>query len=80
MGSWAERTRGKVAAGGPGVPHSCADKPGGITGERDRPTTQGSSGEIKPQTSDCKHLRGLRRQWEKLPALQESPLERPMGS
>ena len=37
-------------------------------------------GEIKPQTTDCKHLWGLRRQWEKLPVSQESSLERPTGS
>ena len=43
MGSWAERTHGKAAAGGPGwarqwlvesvVLHSSADKPGGTTRE-----------------------------------------------
>ena len=36
--------------------------------------------EIKPQTTDGKHLWGLRRQHEKFPASQESPLERPTGS
>ena len=35
---------------------------------------------IKPQTTDWKHLWGLRRQQEKLPASQESSLERPTGS
>ena len=60
MGSRANRTHGKVAAGGPGwerqqlvdrvVPHSCADKLGGTTGEGDRPNHPGfQGGEIKPQ-------------------------------
>ena len=32
------------------VPHLCADKPGGTTGEQDRPCNPGlQSGEIKPQ-------------------------------
>ena len=35
------------------VPHSSADKPGGTTGERDKPRNPGlQRGEIKPQTSD----------------------------
>ena len=36
--------------------------------------------EIKPQTTDRKHLWGLKQQWEKLPASQESSLERTTGS
>ena len=36
--------------------------------------------EIKPQTSDCKHLWRLRQQREKLPASQKSSLERPTGA
>ena len=58
MGSRAEQTRGKAGGQGGGwqtwpggrlrtadwvVPYSRADKPGGTTGEQDRPTTQGSS-------------------------------------
>ena len=62
------------------VPPSWADKLGGTTGEWDRPTTQGSSREMKSQTSDWKHLWGLRQQQAKLPASQESSLERPTGS
>ena len=55
------------------VPHSCADKPGGTTGERDRPLNPGlQRREIKPQTSDLKHLWRLRWQWKKLPASQET--------
>ena len=59
-GSWAERTRSKAAAGGPGeaaagtaaVLHSCADKPGG-TGKRNGLHNPGLQyREIKPQTSD----------------------------
>ena len=35
------------------VPHSCADKPGGTTGEQDRPSNPGFLlREIKPQTSE----------------------------
>ena len=49
--------------------------------DRSRPRNPGlQHGEIKPQTSDWKHLWGLRWQWEKLPASQESSLERPTGS
>ena len=55
----------ETAAGGPG------DRPR-------NPEFQG--GEIKPQSTDCKDLWGLRRQKEKLPASQESSLERPMGA
>ena len=61
------------------VPHLRADKPEGTTGEWDRPHSPGlQHGEIKPQTSEWKNW-GLW-QWEKLPASQESPLERPTGS
>ena len=58
MGSWAERTRGKVTAGGPGeavameweVPHSCVGEPRGTTGERDRPRNpEFQHRETKPQ-------------------------------
>ena len=63
------------------VPHWSTDKQGGTTGERNRPHNPGLQGrEIKPQTSDWKHLWGLRHQWEKIPASQESSLERPTGS
>ena len=57
-GSRAERTRGKAAVGRPArqllveqaVPCSSADKPGGTTGEQDRPHNPGFQwGEIKPQ-------------------------------
>ena len=57
--SQVERTPGKAASGGLdevvacrlGVPHSCADKPGGTTGERDRlHNTRFQCGEIKPQS------------------------------
>ena len=55
----------KAEAGGPG----------------DRPHNPGLQiWEVKPQTSDCKHLWGLRQQWEKLPASQESWLDRPTGA
>ena len=48
-----ERTRSKAVAGGPAVPHSHIDKPGGTTGVRDRPHNPGFwLGEIKPQTSN----------------------------
>ena len=60
-GSQAERTGSKAAAGGPGwarrrlaewaVPLSCADKPGGTTGDPDRPHNTGlQHREIKPQS------------------------------
>ena len=50
-GSWAERTRGKVVE--QAAPHLHVDKPGGTTGEQDRPHNLGFQlGEIKPQTSD----------------------------
>ena len=63
------------------APHMCADKLGGTTGDLSGPHNPGFQHEgIKPQTSDWKHLWGLKRQWEKLPASQESSLERPTGS
>ena len=53
-GGGVERTRGKEAAGGLGqarwqvaervIPHSCADKLGGTTGEADHATQGSSSG------------------------------------
>ena len=53
MGSQVERTWGKAVAGGRGGPHLCGDKPGGTTGEQDRPHNPGLQlGEIKPQTSE----------------------------
>ena len=62
------------------VPHSCVEKPGGTTGEQDKPCNPGfQRGEIKPQTSGCKNLWELQLQ-EKLPASQESLLEKPTGS
>ena len=61
-------------------PHSHIDKPGGISGEQDRPATQGSSaGKETFKTSGCKNLWGLW-QWEKLLVSQEGPLEGPTGS
>ena len=57
MGSQVERTLHKAAAGGPGrarwglaeqaVPHSRANKPGGTTGSKTEPATQGSVWENK---------------------------------
>ena len=45
-----ERTCSKAAVGRPGVPHLCADKLGGTTGEQDRPQNAEFRGrEIKPQ-------------------------------
>ena len=59
MGSWAERTPAKVAAGGLGwvatgkvcgPTNLCADKPGRTTGKQDRPSNLGfQCGEIKSQ-------------------------------
>ena len=55
MGSWAERTHGKVVTKRPGlaewaIPYSCADKAGGTTGQQDRPCNPGlQCAEIKPQ-------------------------------
>ena len=59
-GSWVESTHSKVAARGLGwvqqqlvdwaFPHLCADKPGGTTGEQDRPCNPGfRSRELKLQ-------------------------------
>ena len=46
-----EDQAGKTLAGGPGVPHFCANKPGGTTGEQNRPYNPGfQHGEIKPQS------------------------------
>ena len=42
-GSRAARTCSRVRLADRAVPHSRADKPGGTTGEQDRPTTQGPS-------------------------------------
>ena len=65
---------GKPADGGAAVPHLCGDKPGRITGERERPSNPGfQRREIKPQ-----NLWVLRQQ-EKLSASQESLLERPQA-
>ena len=88
--SWAEGTLGKVVAGGPGE-GAAAGRLGGPTftcgqtrrnnwGMRQTIQSRVPGREIRPQTSDCKHLWGLRRQQEKLPASQESSLERPTGS
>ena len=57
MGSQAERTRGKAAAGGPDKAVDCGlGSPtfvGGTTGERNRPHNPGSQfREVKPQISD----------------------------
>ena len=60
-----KRTRDKVVAGGPSDRQS---------------SPEFQCGEIKPQTTDKKHLWGLRQQWEKLPASQERLLERPTGA
>ena len=63
---WAKlQLASEAAAGGPG------DRPRNPEFQR---------GEIKPQTTDRKHLWGLRQLQEKLPASQESFLERPTGS
>ena len=65
----------------PAAPHSHIDKPGGTAGEQSRLSNPGLQlGEIKPQTCDGKHPKGLRQQWEKLPASQERSLERPTGA
>ena len=53
------------------VPHLCVHKPGGTTGEKDRPSNPGlQCWKITPQTSVCKNLWGPR-WWEKLPTSQE---------
>ena len=65
----------------PTAPHSRTDKPVGMARERSRQHKPGlQHGEIKPQTSDCKHPWGLRRQQEKLLPSQEKSLERPTGA
>ena len=89
MGSREERTRGKVAAGGPSEVADCGvgwaklqlagEGAAGRPGNRPR-NPEFQRGETKPQTTDWKHLWGLRLQWEKLPASQESSLERPTGA
>ena len=51
---------GKVAAGRPVVPPLGADKPGGTTGEQDRPCNLGfQRGEIKPQDLGLKKPVGV---------------------
>ena len=65
----------------PVAPHSHIDKPGGTKGEPSRPQnprapTRGN----KASNHRLKTPWGLRRQWEKLPASQESSLERSTGS
>ena len=63
---WAKlQLAGEAAAGGPG------DRPSNPEFQR---------GEIKPQTTDGKHLWELRQQQEKLPASQESSLKEPTVS
>ena len=57
MGSQAERTRGKAAAGGPDKAADCGlgstTFVGGTTGERDKPCNpEFQCGEIMPQTSN----------------------------
>ena len=63
------------------VKHSHEDKQGGTTGEQDRLHNPGfQCREIEPQMLRLKKsLWGLRQQ-NKLPASQESSLERPTGS
>ena len=64
----------------PMAAHLRTDKPGGTVGEQNRLCNPGPQcGEMKPQTSDWKHLWGLRQQ-EKLPGSQERSLERPTGA
>ena len=71
----------KVVAVGPCAPHLCIDKPGGMAGELSRPSNPGLQlREIKPQTSDWKHLWGLRWHRQKLPTSHESLLGRPTGT
>ena len=89
MGSWVERTLSKAAAGGPGKAADCgAGGPTFVCGKT-RKSTWGAKqtcnpklqhGEIKPQTTNRKHLWGFRQQQKKLPASQESLLERPTRS
>ena len=77
MGSWVERPRNKAAAGRPSEVADCgvgwpklqlaSEAAGG--GPGDRPCNpEFQCGEIKLQTSDGKHLWGLRQQQEKLQA------------
>ena len=89
MGSQEERTRGKAEASGPSKMADCGAgwtklRLAGETaagGPGNRPCNpQIQHGEIKPQTTDCKHLWGLRQQLKKLPASQESSLERLTGA
>ena len=47
--------------------------------EKDQATQTPSAGGKSLKNSDCKNMQGLR-EWEKLPASQESSLERPTGS
>ena len=89
MGSWVQRAHSKAAAGGPSETVDCgagwaklqlaSEAAAGGPGDRPR-NPEFQRGEIKPQTTDWKHLWGLRLQWEKLPASQESSLERPTGA
>ena len=89
MGSRAQKTWDKVAAGRPSEVVDCGVGWGKLQlagqtaagGPGDRPCNpQFQGGEIKPQTTDWKHLCGLRQQQEKLPASKESLLERPTGA
>ena len=72
---WLEDWVGKDAAGGPSKAAA-----GGSSDRQHNPGLQ--HGEIKPQTTDWKHLWGLEGQQEKLPGelSQESSLERLTGS
>ena len=81
MGSWAERTCSKVVAGGQGwtrlqlVSKEATGRPGKHC------TTQSSTvgkSSLKPLIEDTHG--GLKQQQEKLPASQESSLERPTGA
>ena len=84
-----ERTYGKAAAGGPSKVTDCragraklqlaGEAAAGGPGDRPR-NPQFQCGEIKPQTTDRKHLWGFRQYQEKLPASQERSLERPTGA
>ena len=73
---------GEAMAGRQAVPHLHADKLGGTTEDRDRPRHPGcrvqAQGNKTSKTLTEKNLWGLR-WWEKLPASQESTLERPTG-
>ena len=76
-----ERTHGKAVAGNRVVPHSLADKLGGITGKQDRPCNPGFQYQEEKASKplDIKNLWGLWQQ-EKFPVSQESLLEGPTGS